>query len=302
LSGDAAVGGVIERHGFEIRHIPAKKDVESTICHCKEFSIDALVADSYELPTSYFEVVGKAARVLAVLDDLANRELPVTLVVNGSVGADKVRYRGAPHTMYLLGSRYTVLRPEFSETPAKVMRDVIERVLVTLGGSDLHGLTPRLMQWIAATLPGVKQDVVVGPLFSQVDAIRQMAQELAGRITIHQTPADMRMLMLNADVAVCGGGQTTYELAATGTPAIAIRTADNQTYNLEGLSTKGVLVWAGDVFDCDLQEKVLRHIGALAGDTARRAAMMRRGRTLVDGQGAERVAAVLLTLSKATTS
>jgi spore coat polysaccharide biosynthesis predicted glycosyltransferase SpsG len=301
LDGDLAVCGVIERQGFEARHIPANDDVERSICHCKESNIDVLVADSYELPTSYFEAVGKVVRVVAVLDDLADRELPVTLVINGSVGADELLYRVGPRTKYLLGSRYIVLRPEFSETPAKVMTDVLGRVLVTIGGSDPHGLTPRLMKWIAVTLPGVKQDVVVGPLFSQIAAITKMAGEL-GTIAIHQNPADMRTLMLNADVAVCGGGQTTYELAASATPAIAIRTADNQTCNLQALSIKGVLVWAGDVSDCDLKEKVIRHIGTLAGDPARRAAMMRQGRTLVDGHGAARVAEALLTLSTAAAS
>lgn len=112
----------------------------------------------------------------------------------------------------------------------------------------------------------------------------------------------MRGLMLAADLALCGGGQTTYELAATGTPTIAVRTAENQTVNLKGLVTAGSLVWGGDVRDSDLESKVMHELKALADDASRRAVMSRQGRGLVDGQGASRVARTLLELTEARVS
>jgi spore coat polysaccharide biosynthesis predicted glycosyltransferase SpsG len=102
--------------------------------------------------------------------------------------------------------------------------------------------------------------------------------------------------MLAADLALCGGGQTTYELAATGTPAIAVRTAENQTVNLNGLSAAGSLIWAGNANDADLESKVTCELATLAGDAVRRAAMSRQGRMLVDGQGAARVTKSILSL------
>ncbi|MEP7153224.1 MAG: UDP-2,4-diacetamido-2,4,6-trideoxy-beta-L-altropyranose hydrolase, partial [Nitrospira sp.] len=218
LDGDPDLCGVIEAEGFETRHIHIRDDVESTLGHCREFIIDAIVADSYALSTSYFQAMKGVVPVVAVLDDLADRELPVTLVVNGSAGADELHYRGGPNTKYLLGPRYIMLRPEFSEAPVTHTRDAIQRILITVGGSDPYGLTSRLIQWTDASLPDVKQDVVVGPLFSDTDALKEIARNVAGTITIHENPGEIRTLMLNADIALCGGGQTTYELAATGTP------------------------------------------------------------------------------------
>jgi len=296
LDGDAEVFELVAAEGFDAIRIPHEHDVEDTVRQCNERRISVIAADSYALSTEYFLGIGKIGTTVAVLDDLADRELPVHLVVNGSAGAEQLRYRGGVQTRFLLGPQYILLRPEFAAAPDRTIRDRVERVLVTVGGSDPHGLTVRLMQWIAKTLGAVKQDVVVGPLFQYTDSIRATTQTSTETITLHESPVAMRVLMLNADLALCGGGQTTYELAATGTPAIAIRTAENQTINLKGLSNAGSLAWAGNANDTDLETRVKQELTAVAGDAARRDAMSRKGRAWVDGLGAARVAKAILRL------
>jgi UDP-2,4-diacetamido-2,4,6-trideoxy-beta-L-altropyranose hydrolase len=296
LDGDPDVFELVAAAGHETMHIRTGHDMEDTVSQCRDSNVDVLVADSYALSTSYLRTLGEAARVVVVLDDLADRELPVTLVVNGSAGAGQLRYRGSPETTYLLGPQYILLRPEFAVVPTRTIAERIDRVLITVGGSDPTNLTVRLMQWIARAVGSVKQDVVVGPLFENLEALQSESKAAGSPIVLHKDPADMRGLMLAADLALCGGGQTTYELAATGTPAIAIRTAENQTVNLEGLSAAGSLVWSGDVNDDNLEAKVTRELKTLADDASRRAVMSRQGRTLVDGQGAARVAKSILSL------
>ena len=104
----------------------------------------------------------------------------------------------------------------------------------------------------------------------------------------------MRDLMLACDVAITGGGQTTYELAATGTPGLAIRLADNQTGNLRGLSAHGAIRWVGDATDGDLKNKLLDALQDLAENREKRTEMNRAGRRLVDGRGAKRVAQAII--------
>lgn len=302
LDGDPEACGLAEAEGFDTIRIRPERDLEDTVRQCRDLNMGAIVADSYAFSTSYFRGLGEAARVVAVLDDLADRELPVNLVINGSAGAERSRYRGETRTAYLLGPQYILLRPEFAAAPARTDTDPVGRVLITVGGSDPNNLTVRLMRWTAKTLGPVQQDVVVGPLFEPLEALKAEANTAAGSIVLHENRQDMRSLMLASDLALCGGGQTTYELAAAGTPTIAIRTAENQTVNLKGLSAAGSLAWVGDANDVDLESKLTRELKELAGDTTRRAAMSRVGRTLVDGQGAVRVARTLLELTGAATS
>ncbi len=288
--------------GFQAVRIRPEHDLADTIEQCGVHEAGAVVADSYTVDTVYFRGLAETDCLVVVLDDLAERELPVNLVVNGTAGADRLRYRGASHTRYLLGPRYIPLRGEFADPPARAFGARVRRVLITVGGSDTHELTPRLMRWTTQVLGSVNQDVVIGPFFGRPDVLRGEARAAAGPIQLHESPQDLRRLMLAADLAVCGGGQTTYELAATGTPAVAIRLAENQTFNLEGLSEAGALVWAGDARDADLESKVTRALAGMAGDAGRRAEMSRRGRALVDGQGALRVGRAIVELSGVTAS
>jgi UDP-2,4-diacetamido-2,4,6-trideoxy-beta-L-altropyranose hydrolase len=277
--------------GFESICVQSGEDLSQTVEQCKKRKARAIVADSYTLDSVYLTGLRQAKAVVAVIDDLADRELPVDLVVNGSMNADKLTYRSEKTTRFLLGPQYILLRSEFAEEPKRTITERVRHALVTIGGGDPEQLTPKLVRWVSETLKDVAVDVVIGPMF---DKQNLPSAELAA--TVYSNPQNIRSIMLGADLALCGGGQTTYELAATGTPAVAIRLADNQTQNLAGLSSAGALIWAGDAHDADLEAKTKRALETLAGDPARRTALSQRGRTLVDGQGATRVARAILDL------
>ena len=148
-------------------------------------------------------------------------------------------------------------------------------------------------------LPEAALDVVTGPFFSREVILETEALAAANpKISVWLDPPAMYELMARADLAVTGGGQTTYELAASGTPAVAIRLVGNQTGNLKGLSACGVLEWVDGVDDADLHEKVQAAIVRLGGDPLAREAMSRAGRALVDGQGAARVARAVLEICR----
>ncbi len=144
-------------------------------------------------------------------------------------------------------------------------------------------------------LPEASIDVVQGPFGETLSFGRE---EGAGTIRIHQNPDDiqMRNLMLQADMAVSGGGQTAYELAATATPTLGIELAENQRLNLQGLSQAGTLINLGPLGGKDFYARLCAAAMTLAEDAAARRTMGTRGRLLVDGHGTERVTAYLKTL------
>lgn len=299
LDGDPDICELVSTLGFEATRINPEHDLADTISRCRNFGADVIVADSYTLSTSYFCSLSEAIGTVVAIDDLADRELPVKYVVNSSAKAEQLRCQQSDHTSYLMGPQYVLLRPEFSTTPSRLPATQVRRVLITFGGSDPNNLTLRIMRWVARALGTVKLDVVVGPLFGNCEAIQEEAGMSDGSIVLHHNPSNMRDLMLAADLALCGGGQTTYELASVGTPSIAIRTAENVTGNLKGLAAMGTLIWVGDADDVNLETKVIDEVRALSNDACRREEMSRRGRKVVDGQGAIRVARVLLGLSEA---
>lgn len=282
--------GLIRGEGFDAIVVKEPEDVQETVKWLKSLGARAVIADSYGFSVDYLRTLRDRAGFLAVIDDLAGRSLPADAIVNGTVNVTASRYGALPHTLFLLGPRHMLLREEFAQEPCRATRHQVERVLITVGGSNAQGLTERLIQWAWAALGPVILDIVIGPFFGDAPAIDAAAMIRPGCGILHVEPADVRALMLQADIAVTGGGQTTYELAAAGTPALGIRIAENQTMNLSGLAAAGSLDYVGDVSDCDLEVKVLEALRSLVNDEKRRAAMSAKGRALVDGRGAERVA------------
>jgi len=299
FTGDARAREWLQASDFEVVAVEPARDLAGTLEHCRARRVPVIVVDTPSRASGYLTALTGAGLRVVVIDDLADHELPVDVVVNPSAGAATLPYRGAARTRFLLGASYALLRPAFGQAGARSVPDRTRRVLVTVGGGDPDDLTSRLVGWTARALGAVDQDVIVGPFTARSEALRIAVETAAGRVALHEDPKDITALMLGADIALCGGGQTTYELAATGTPALAIRLADNQTLNLTSLEEAETLAWVGDAGDADLGARVGAALADLAGDATRRARMSRQGQALVDGRGAGRVAREIAALGVA---
>lgn len=293
LNDDPVALELVRGRGFEALSVRPGNEPEQTVALLRRRGADVLLVDSYELDGGYFAALGSQVGLLAAIDDLADRHLPVDLIANGSVYAAGLRYSALPRTRLLLGPEYMLLRREFAQEPGREFREQVGRILVTLGGSDPWRLTPLLARLVIEALGSAALDVVIGPFFTNAEEIEALAGQQAD-VRLHHDPQDMRGLMLGADLAITGGGQTTYELAATGTPAIAICLADNQRLNLESWAKAGALLFAGQAGERDLGAKVSSALGLLAANPGQRRQMSRAGRSLVDGLGAQRVAGAIV--------
>jgi UDP-2,4-diacetamido-2,4,6-trideoxy-beta-L-altropyranose hydrolase len=241
--------------------------------------VDWLVVDDYAVGEEALARLHGRVR-LAVVDDLADRRLDADVILNGNANAGELRYRVPPACRLLLGPRYTLLRAAFrghARAPAGDLR----RVLVMMGGSDARGLTARAARACLEALPQVAVDAVIGPLAE--------AGPMPAGVNVLRAPSDLPSLMAAADLAVSAGGQTNYELAAMGLPALSLCVADNQRGNLDALSRVPTL---RALFDDD--DRALREaLAELARDRDLRQKMSDAGRSLVDGLGAARVAEAL---------
>jgi spore coat polysaccharide biosynthesis predicted glycosyltransferase SpsG len=137
-------------------------------------------------------------------------------------------------------------------------------------------------------------DVVLGPFFTHRADI-----EAAHPTRLHQDPVHMCRLMHDVDLAVTGGGQTPYELAATQTPALGIQLGDDQRLNLQRLEEAGVLRSLGQADDPGLEARYKAAVGELVDRQDLRRSMSEAGRRLVDGQGASRVAETIVSAAHA---
>jgi spore coat polysaccharide biosynthesis predicted glycosyltransferase SpsG len=249
-----------------------------------------VVLDSNDITAEALSAV--PVPLAAIVDDPPAVPLPVQLLIDGSVDAGSKRWPTTTGTTLLLGPEFVLLRASFAAPVHRSIAQNVNRVLVTTGGSDVDGSCSRLVRAARSARPQARLDVVVGPYFSEQEltALARLASH-DQQVILHRH-ADVESLMRDTDLAVTGGGQTTYELAATGTPTVAVSLASNQMTNLEGLAKRGTLLLADA--EIGLERSVAECVRTLANGVAARRAMSAAGRAVIDGRGAARVARAVL--------
>lgn len=247
-----------------------------------------VVVDSYHADAQFLEQLGRHAAVVAIDDRAAfSFPFPCRVVVNGSPGAESLGYAADdPSTRFLLGTRYALLRRSLWPDPSGRTRPQVERIVVTLGGSDAHDLMPELCAVVAAAVPSAEVLAVRGPFFGTWDPERSRGLALV------DAPRELRPVFEDADIVVSAGGQTALELCRLGVPTVVVRTAANQDGLVAGLVSADAVVDTGPV-DVDTPARTAHAVVSLARDPERRSSLSTAARALVDGRGALRVAAVV---------
>jgi spore coat polysaccharide biosynthesis predicted glycosyltransferase SpsG len=248
------------------------------------------VIDSYRLQPDDYAAARRAAAVLVVFNDDGARVPACDVVVNGAPGAETLEYEKGAGTAYLLGAAYFPLRAAFRDldAPAKHIGPSVERVLVTVGGDDVHGLLGAFALSARAVYPHA-QIVAVGVPRASTD------REWMATCDVKVAPKDYPALVRDADVIVCGAGQTLVEAAVVGTPAAAVLLGDDQRHQHAAVIRAGAGVDGGAwTLAADERTATLRSALERLKDGGTRSEISRRGRQLVDGRGADRIAHALM--------
>lgn len=300
LRGDDRAAERVVDAGFGVERLNGARgggddDVRAVLTAAARQGCGAVVVDSYDVDAAYLARLRAAGLLVVAIDDLAGHPFPCQLAVNIGTHAHELTYRSSSgDTRFLLGATYALLRPEFWIVPRRITREDVRHVLVTLGGADRFDLMPRLVQMLD-TFPGeFSMTAIIGPFFKNRGAIVEMAERVRRTVRLVDAPDAVRDLMLEADLAVSGAGQTLYELACAGCPTVAVQLAANQEAQLRNFVAAGVVRAAGCAGDSDLLTSVADAVERFLDHPADRAAMSAAGQRLVDGQGARRVARAIV--------
>lgn len=250
-------------------------------------SADLVVIDSYLASLEHYRWASELKTCLFV-DDFKRLDYPPrSIVLNGSIYAEKLKYPKKKGVRYLLGSKFTPLRRAFWEVEEKIINPRIEKIFVSFGLNDTKRLVPSVVKILSERFPQCELCVVVDPQSSSGKKLLSMDMENV-KIFGNLSAEEMKRLMLECDVAVSAGGQTTYELARTGLPSVLIAVAENQFLNCRGWQEVGFAYYMGFAEERDVLQKTVDCLKKLE-DEKIRLKMSKKGRKCVDGQGARRV-------------
>lgn len=252
---------------------------------------DWIVVDHYGLDHHWQRAARRWAPRIAAVDDLATRRYDVDLLLNQNLSGTPEAYAALLPTdcQTLFGPRFAMLRDEFC-CPAIEIKPQAKRVLVNFGGFDAAMQTHHAMLALA-DFPELDVDFVAGaanPAWAQMQALAASRPKWR----LHSFVSDFYRLMTEADLFVGAGGGTSWERAALGLPTICIAVSNNQQANGEVMANSGAHVFLGPREQVSVEQLRLA-IGFVAGNQGLRKSMAERSRQLVDGRGAQRVAAAL---------
>ncbi|NBB65687.1 hypothetical protein GVN18_41220 [Pseudomonas sp. ODNR1LW] len=236
--------------------------------------------DSYVASAEAMETIAANSDVAVFIDDLG-ASYPPGVVVHPA--PDRPASEASESERVLNGPSWQPLRPPFWDLPKRLpARPDIERILVIFGGGDLRGLAWPMARLARKAFPSGRIDLVLGA--------DQPAPPVTPGVSVHQAidAAAMASLMLDADIAISGAGQTVFELARCGTPAILVGIAANQKANLDHWPALCGYIAAGVWDAADLDARVKAAMAQLR-DPVVRQGIGARAAAVVDGQGVRRL-------------
>jgi len=152
----------------------------------------------------------------------------------------------------LRGIDYLILNPQIEVYKRK--RSRLESILITLGGSDTHGVTVKVVKLLKEM--GLAATVVVGPSFMHTESLER---ELTEDFALKSGVPSLIKEFYRHDLAITGGGITPFEANASGLPCIVVANEQFEIPVAEALQILGGVIFVGHheslnmpMFDCNL--------------------------------------------------
>jgi len=245
--------------------------------------------DDYRLSAADVSAFKKLAGAVVTIDDFGTPPAAADLAINPAPVAMRV---GAFPGIYLSGPQYALIDAAYAAPPAPVIRDGVGEILVSFGTFDKANATGLALAALAEAGLGAQVTVALGRYAPAAAQVRALLDRLEPKGRFLADVDDMLGLLRGVDLAIGGGGVSLLERMAVGVPSITVIVADNQRLSAEGAHSEGATLFAGSSNRLS-PSGLAAMIQALAHDPAVRRQQSSKARRLIDGRGAERVAAAI---------
>lgn len=261
---------------------------------------DWVVVDSYSIDARWHSVVRrKFGCRLVVIDDLADRPLAADIVVDHNLSRDyRVKYRDIvqPGTRILSGPSYALISSGYEGVIPREPSAMVRSIGIFLGGTDPLGLSGELLR-ICRTEAGFDGtiEVVSTSANADIDVLRRACEgPLNAKLSIDLP--DLIDFYQRHDVYIGAGGGSAWERCRCGVPALVVGMADNQRVVLEALESLGAAICVYGRRASTLAE-ISGGLRRMLTDYQLRKRLVAASLELVDGNGALRIAAAMMTSS-----
>ncbi len=238
-----------------------------------------VLVDSYLAPTELYKKLKSYFDKLIVLDDYNRIVYDADLLINPNVFFNAKKYiqqRGEK----LGGKDFVILRKIFQNVSVPSIDEHINKILITVGGSDYRNIIPTLINVFRERNEEIR---IISPN-KELDIQNLSHVKIMGKQNEHQIYQQFQW----ADVVISACGQTLHELASMGKPTIGICIDKDQKPNQAYYLKQGFLSTEINWNDGDIENKILDNL-ALLKSKDKRENITKKSLTLVNRNGVENI-------------
>jgi len=246
--------------------------------------VDWLVVDHYALDRRWEQTLRPNTRRIMAIDDLSDRPHDCDLLLDQNLGRQAEDYGGlvSSRTQILIGSSYSLLRPEFSQWRERSLHrratPQLKNLLITMGGVDQANATGQVLDALTHfELPtDMRITAVLGPTAPWLAQVQAKAVTAACPTQVLASVSNMAQLMAESDLCIGAAGGSAWERCALGLPTLILVLAANQHSGAMTLQSSGAAWVAVDlqqltaqmatIFDKATQTATLQKMSKAAAD------------------------------------
>jgi UDP-2,4-diacetamido-2,4,6-trideoxy-beta-L-altropyranose hydrolase len=268
-------------------------DADQSIEALSGWQPDWLLVDHYAFDARWHRYVSTRLNVhLAVIDDLADRDLGAELLIDHNLCKDhREKYSGRlPEGAAILGGpRFALLGPAYKDVASFPVQEVVRSIGIFMGGVDVDNLSG------IALVACRKHAHFAGPVeiaitraYPHAQALRALAAQWPETRVIADLP-DLKDFFGRHDLQIGAGGSAAWERCRVGVPTLALTAAANQEAVLPALAALGAVALIAGPTPPN-EDSIGSAVRSLLAQPLLRQELSERSCALVDGLGARRVA------------
>ncbi len=201
----------------------------------RKYNVDAWLNDKFITYLQMAKHICDEGIPLYMIDESGNADVYADVHFAGMIYPTKPDAKGKE---VLSGPDYIILNKDIDKH--RHQRKKLERILVTLGGSDPFNVTAEVVTELLKYDYDV--DVLIGPNYRFRDELEEI---IKGRFKIFQNVKSLIAMFDNYSIAITGGGITCCEANACGLPCLIIANADHEVNTGNYIESLGSSVYLG---------------------------------------------------------
>ena len=237
---------------------------------------------------------------LVCIDELGNRYLNCDAIINTSIVKRYHHYYSNDNNFTICaGPEYLSVSAEFTKIHPKkrTFNNGIRSIAVSMSGLDSSGTTLKIINALVDWKPDVKKNILLGGGFIHSEEVTKKTPFFKdNNFRIYHNASNLESLLLESDVAFTAGGNTLYELACIGTPAIVLYEDEHERESGVAFEKHGFGYCLGR--GVDVGKKNILSVLEKFEDAKVRYMHSFRGKKIVDGKGSHRILKIVERLAR----